>query len=109
MSKPTGIAKLYVRRFGRFHSPFLRNLVGTVKSRDKYRENKATNSNLNATSFISPFAITNPLQTISAGLFLQPSDDAPSGWLALSAFIGLPLALWAYKVRPLAQLVGYES
>ncbi|KAH9057486.1 Alpha/Beta hydrolase protein, partial [Lactarius vividus] len=33
----------------------------------------------------------------TAGLSLQPSHDAPSGWLALSAFVGLPLALWAYK------------
>jgi hypothetical protein len=106
MSKP--IAKLYVCR--RLHSPFLRNLVGTIKCHDKYREHKAAKSNLNATPFIYPFAITNTLRTtFSAGLFLQPSDDAPSGWLALSAFVGLPLALWVYKVRPAAQLVGYES
>ncbi|KAH9053973.1 Alpha/Beta hydrolase protein [Lactarius deliciosus] len=56
--------------------------------------NKVANS---VTSFLSPFSIANSLRTITAGLSLQPSHDAPSGWLALSAFVGLPLALWAYK------------
>ena len=64
-----------------------------------------------------PFSITNsgscslPLFTITsntlrsagplAGLLVQPSANAdpPSGWLVLSAFVGLPIALWAYKVR----------
>ncbi|KAH8984456.1 Alpha/Beta hydrolase protein [Lactarius akahatsu] len=54
-----------------------------------FRNNKVANP---------PFSIANPLRTIAAGLSLQPSHDAPSGWLALSAFVGLPLALWAYKV-----------
>ena len=88
----------------RLSSHFLRNIVPNVKCR---RNTKIANSDLGGASFLSPF---NTLRTsISAGLVLQPSDDAPSGWLVLSAFIGLPLALWAYKVRPAAQLVGYES
>ena len=50
------------------------------------------------------FTITNnTLRTASplAGLLVQPSANAdpPSGWLVLSAFVGLPVALWAYKVR----------
>ncbi|KAH9979847.1 Alpha/Beta hydrolase protein [Lactifluus volemus] len=45
-------------------------------------------------SSLFPLAVSNTLRT--AGL-LQPSSDAPSGWLVLSAFLGLPLALWAYK------------
>jgi len=47
-------------------------------------------------SFPPRLAVTNPLRT--AGLLLQPSANAPSGWLALSAVVGLPVALWAYKV-----------
>lgn len=31
-------------------------------------------------------------------LSLQPSPDAPSIWLAIAALLGLPAALWAYKV-----------
>ena len=31
-------------------------------------------------------------------LTLNPSSDAPSGWLVLGAVIGLPTLLWAYKV-----------
>ncbi|KAI0086912.1 Alpha/Beta hydrolase protein [Irpex rosettiformis] len=39
-----------------------------------------------------------PLCALSyAFLSLTPSGDAPSPWLALGAFIGLPLALWVYK------------
>lgn len=100
------MSKWMARKVGvcrRLSSPFLRNIVPNVKCR---RDAKIANSDLDEASFLSPF---NTLRTsISAGLFLQPSDDAPSGWLALSAFFGLPLALWAYKVRPTAQLVGYE-
>ncbi|KAI9430534.1 Alpha/Beta hydrolase protein [Lactarius indigo] len=48
--------------------------------------------------FSTTTTLFSPLtRTITAGLSLQPSHDAPSGWLALSAFVGLPLALWAYK------------
>lgn len=45
-----------------------------------------------------PIAITSVVRT--AGLLVQPSPDAPSGWLVLSALFGLPITLWAYKVRP---------
>ena len=39
------------------------------------------------------------LQTLMAGtMAFQPTGDAPSLWLALGAFVGLPLALWVYKV-----------
>lgn len=31
-------------------------------------------------------------------LALNTSPDAPSGWLVLAAFFGLPTVLWAYKV-----------
>ena len=34
----------------------------------------------------------------SSLLPLQPTSDAPSVWLAISALFGLPAALWAYKV-----------
>lgn len=44
---------------------------------------------------------SNTLRTASplAGFLVQPSPNAdpPSGWLVLSAFVGLPIALWAYK------------
>jgi hypothetical protein len=49
------------------------------------------------TRALSPLAVSNSLRT--AGLLLHPSADEPSGWLVLSAFVGLPIALWAYKVR----------
>jgi hypothetical protein len=56
------------------------------------------NSGSRSLSFLSPLAATSALRT--AGALVQPSADAPSGWLVLSAFLGLPIALWAYKVRP---------
>lgn len=31
-------------------------------------------------------------------LAMDPSSDAPSGWLVLAAFFGFPTILWAYKV-----------
>ncbi|KAJ3539121.1 hypothetical protein NM688_g6413 [Phlebia brevispora] len=34
---------------------------------------------------------------LSSALALNPSPDAPSGWLILGTMIGFPLALWAYK------------
>ena len=37
--------------------------------------------------------------TLSGLLSLQPTSDAPSPWLALGTFIGLPIALWTYKVK----------
>ena len=37
--------------------------------------------------------------TLSGLLSLQPTGDAPSPWLALGTFIGLPIALWTYKVK----------
>lgn len=38
-------------------------------------------------------------QTLMAGtMAFQPTGDTPSLWLALGAFVGLPLALWVYKV-----------
>lgn len=56
-------------------------------------------------SSLPPF--TNTLRTAGplAGLMVQPSanSDPPSGWLVLSAFVGLPMALWAYKVRLVEQ------
>ncbi|KAH9978356.1 hypothetical protein BJV74DRAFT_780759 [Russula compacta] len=56
----------------------------------------------NATRYASlprlpPLAVTSTLR--ATGLLIQPSDNPPSGWLLLSAFVGLPMALWAYKVR----------
>ena len=87
-------------------------MINIVKTKPPIHSNLSLRDILHFSLDFS-FAITNARRTISAarcaGLFLQPSDDAPSGWLVLSAFVGLPLALWAYKVRPLAQLVGYES
>ncbi|KAH9954940.1 hypothetical protein BC827DRAFT_913897 [Russula dissimulans] len=53
-------------------------------------------SRVNPLSFFPRLALTNTLRT--AGFLLQPSAEAPSGWLALSAVVGLPAALWAYKV-----------
>ncbi|KAI0299670.1 Alpha/Beta hydrolase protein [Multifurca ochricompacta] len=65
----------------------------------KYRGLNDTRSKANAGTSASPFlfstSIPNALRT--AGFLLQPSADPPSGWLALSAFVGLPLVLWAYK------------
>jgi hypothetical protein len=60
-------------------------------------------------SSLPPFIITrNTLRSAGplAGLLLQPSANAdpPSGWLVLSTFVGLPIALWAYKVRLVEQL-----
>ena len=60
----------------------------------------------NATRYASlpclpPLAITSTLH--ATGLLMQPSDNAPSGLLVLSAFVGLPIALWAYKVRSCVQ------
>ena len=62
---------------------------------------------------LPPFTITsNTLRSASplAGLLLQPSANAdpPSGWLVLSTFVGLPIALWAYKVRLVEQFQGYH-
>ena len=37
--------------------------------------------------------------TLSGLLSLQPTSDAPSPWLAIGTFIGLPIALWTYKVN----------
>jgi len=101
--------KVCVRRQLALPSGLLRNLARNFKCRRDSNDNsKIANSGLGATSFRSPFSITSSLRTITSGLSLQPSHDAPSGWLALSAFVGLPLALWAYKVRPAVQLVGFE-
>jgi hypothetical protein len=47
---------------------------------------------------LSSLAVTHTLRT-TTGLLSQPSADEPSGWLVLSAIVGLPMALWAYKVR----------
>ncbi len=63
-----------------------------------------TNTGSSSLPFLSPFTITsNTVRTAGplAGLLVQPSAsaDPPSGWLVLSAFVGLPIALWAYKVR----------
>jgi hypothetical protein len=63
---------------------------------------------------IPPFTITsNTLRTASplAGLLVEPSANAdpPSGWLVLSAFVGLPVALWAYKVRLVEQFRDYHA
>jgi hypothetical protein len=33
-----------------------------------------------------------------SALAFGPSSEAPTGWLALAALIGLPVALWTYKV-----------
>ena len=63
-------------------------------------------SGANSLSSISPIAVTSVLRT--AGLLVQPSADAPSGWLVLSALFGLPIALWAYKVRPPFSVDGSE-
>ena len=38
------------------------------------------------------------LAVASSLLSLQPSSDGPSVWLAIATLIGLPAALWAYKV-----------
>ncbi|KAI9452799.1 hypothetical protein BJY52DRAFT_1291857 [Lactarius psammicola] len=76
----------------------LRNLVRIVNCRrDSSDNNKIVSSDLSATSFLSPFAITILCELSRRVSPLQPSHDAPSGWLAISAFVGLPLALWAYK------------
>ena len=48
---------------------------------------------LSLTSFTPHIALC------SSFFALSPSDNAPSPWRALGAFIGLPLALWAYKVN----------
>ena len=56
-----------------------------------------SSSGANSLSFLPPLTITSAVRT--AGLLVQPSADAPSGWLVLSALFGLPIALWAYKVR----------
>lgn len=61
----------------------------------------------NSLSFLSPIAITSVVRT--AGLLVQPSADAPSGWLVLSALFGLPITLWAYKVRPSFGMDYYEG
>ncbi len=63
-----------------------------------------TNSGSSSLPFLAPFSLTsNTLRTAGplAGLLVQPSANAdpPSGWLVLSAFVGFPIALWAYKVR----------
>ena len=65
-----------------------------------------TRSGTNSLSFFSPLAITSVVRT--AGLLVQPSADAPSGWLVLSALFGLPITLWAYKVRPSFGVGDYE-
>lgn len=38
-------------------------------------------------------------------LSLAPSDAPPSPWLAVGAFVGLPLALWAYKVTVIETII----
>jgi len=45
-----------------------------------------------------------------ASLLLQPSanPDPPSGWLVLSTFIELPIALWAYEVCLVEQFRDYH-
>ncbi|KAH9990019.1 Alpha/Beta hydrolase protein [Russula vinacea] len=44
-----------------------------------------------------------------AGLLVQPTANAdpPSGWLVLSTFVGLPIALWAYKCMMLVVFQRY--
>ncbi len=87
--------------------PFFRNSFRNVNCclKDSKFNHEKTKPILSATSnLLSPYAVSNTLQSITAGLSLQPSDNAPSGWLALSTLVGLPLALWAYKVRRVIQL-----
>lgn len=72
-----------------------------VKHRTHSYALSITNS---GSSSLPPFPITsNTLRAAGplAGLLVQPSTNAdpPSGWLVLTAFVGLPIALWAYKVR----------
>jgi hypothetical protein len=64
-------------------------------------------------SSLPPFIITsNILRSAGplAGLLVQPSANAdpPSGWLVLSTLVGLPIALWAYKVRLVEQFQDYH-
>lgn len=63
-------------------------------------------------SSLTPFTIRNNALRTSplAGLLVQPSANAdpPSGWLVLSAFVGLPIALWAYKVRLVENFRDYH-
>jgi hypothetical protein len=85
--------------------------LGRVKHRTRTYAFSITNS---GSSSLPPFAVTsNTLRTASplAGLLLQPSANAdpPSGWLVLSAFVGLPIALWAYKVRLVEQFRDYHT
>jgi hypothetical protein len=86
----------------RFYVPFRRARYST----HTYRPNSLP------VPFLSPIAITSVVRT--AGLLVQPSPDAPSGWLVLSALFGLPITLWAYKVRPsfgvdVSEMVDFPS
>lgn len=69
-----------------------------AKHRAHTYEPSITNSGSSSLPFLSlRLRNAGPL----AGLLVQPTANAdpPSGWLVLSTFVGLPIALWAYKVR----------
>jgi hypothetical protein len=84
--------------------PWIASWASAGLRRAKHRTQTHAFSITNSgSSSIPPFTIrNNALRTASplAGLLVQPSANAdpPSGWLVLSAFVGLPIALWAYKV-----------
>jgi hypothetical protein len=73
-------------------------------------------------TYIYAFSITNSLPSFTltsntlrsasplAGLLVQLSANAdpPLGWLVLSTFVGLPIALWAYKIRLVEQFQDYH-
>ncbi|KAI9509482.1 Alpha/Beta hydrolase protein [Russula earlei] len=69
--------------------------IGTRVSTRLLRSAKRCSNALDSPSVFPRVTATNILHTASS--LLQPSADAPSGWLVLSAFVGLPIALWAYK------------
>ena len=46
----------------------------------------------------SPLVPTHPIPLLSI-FGMHPTADRPSLWLALSVVTGLPVLLWAYKVR----------
>jgi hypothetical protein len=86
--------------------------LGHVKHRTHTYAFSITTSNSGSSS-LPRFTITSDtLRTASrlAGLLVQPSANAdpPSGWLVLSAFVGLPIVLWAYKVRLVEQFRDYH-
>ena len=64
-------------------------------------------TNTNSSSLTHSIITSNALRSAGPlpGLLVQPSANAdpPSGWLVLSTFVGLPIALWAYKVRLVEQ------